>query len=263
MKTPCHLFLIAFMVLIAFQACKTPEKTVGSDKQKTMNQTISKKDTIPNKDIKTVMTGKNALDTIKGNTTKNGITKDTIATEKISISNPKIHPPLEEGIIDENREYIDDDNNTTPRYKITEMSNFNPFLEKMYPGVKWKHYDNEYPEESYNVYAAFYKGTEFFYQYLNSFVYYFYDIGQISHADIIKTAIFWILQPMYSKIELSNTVLYDQKDEDRFNHFDYYYTTGTINGEKLEVYTIIRNNQIETFRALKNEVEIKGLGFFI
>jgi hypothetical protein len=257
MKTKFIYLLLSFIAAIAFEACKTSEKT--TDKEKQINITISEKDTL-SVNNKTVITGKNDLDTINSLTAKNILVKDTIETEKIPLINPKIHPyTLSDYSKDSNLEEI----NLQPRYKIIELSNFNPFLEKMYSGVIWKHYDNEFPQERYNVYAAFYKGTEFFYEYVNSFVYYFYDIGEISHADLIKTATFWILQPLYPDVEVYKTELYDQKDMDEHTHYKYYYTTGRINGEKLEIYAIIWNDQIYKFRALKNKVEIKGLGSFI
>jgi len=255
MKTQNYLLLSAFTIAIAFHACKTSEKSIDADNVKTTNKTISNKDTLPNND-KTVIKGKNDLDTIKGITTKSGIVKDTIETENISLINPKIHPITASANVDMN---MVEKNYPEPHHKITKLSNFNPFLESMYLGAKWERFESE----NLNCFLANYKGADFASGHVNSFVYYFYDMGQITHADLIKTVTFWMLIPEYPKIEIFTSELYDQKDLDEYTHYNYYYTIGEINGEKLEVYTIIWNDQIYKFRALKNKVEIKESGFFI
>ncbi len=257
MKKIIILLLLAFTAAIAFQACKTKEKTV----EKNINKTISISDTIQNSDIKTVIVKKNIIDTnnivnIKSNITTGNVKNDTINPEKIPVMNPKIHPY----VMVDSYEFSENEDVSTPRYKTTELSNFNPFLESMYPGTKWVHLKNE----NLNCYQALYKGADFSETYVNSFVYYFYDIGGISHSDLIKTAILWILLPRYSNIEVSKTKLYKQEKEKGYETFyKYYYTTGTINGEKLEVYTTIRNSQIYTFKALKSGIEIRQLISFI
>jgi hypothetical protein len=251
-----YILLFAFLAIAFFQTCKSRENLTGKNEKQTNNKQLVSSDTIP---AYYARNGNNQ-DTIEKVTIQMKSLIDTINTEKISTINPKIHPDV---LPFDSKDTVKVKENEVPNYKITKLSNFNPFLETMYPGVEWKRYDNDNPNNRYHVYAAFYKGTQFLHEYVNSFVYYFFDIGEISHEDLIKTVTYWILQPLYPEIEITSTKLYDQKDEDKFNHFDYYLSTGVINGEKLEVYTIIRNDQVYKFRALKNKVEIRGLGFFI
>ncbi len=256
-----YFILFTILAIVLFQTCKPKQNLTGKNEKQTNSKLLVSNDTIPANYVK----NENNQDTIKQEITQRKSIKDTAILESIPgipVMNPKIHPIT---ILDTNEEpdQVYDKLKTKPELTTIELSDFNPFLEKMYPGTKWRQEQHESHELYINRYIAVYKGAEFVCTYLNSFVYYFYDIGEISHDNLIKTAIYWCLQPEYPNIIINEIKLYEQRDEDQFNHFDYYHILGHVGNDKLEVYIIIRNHQIATFKAYKNKSLIKLLGSFI
>ena len=250
--------LLAILVIVLFQTCKPKQNLAGENEKQTSNKQVIGNDTIPVNYVEK----KNGTDTTKLDIVKEKSAKDTVPSVKIPVINPKIHPETVM-VIDDGPEPVYDKFKTTPKIERTEISNFNPFLEKMYPGAKWYHDTYDDYEYYVNRYIATYKGAEFACTYVNSFVYYFYDVGEISHEDLIKTLIYWCLQPEYPDINITETKLYDEKKFDDFSTNKYYLTTGKIDNESLEVKIIINRDMICSIVARKNQKLIKQLISFI
>ncbi len=255
-----YFILFAILAIVLFQTCKPKQNLAGKNEKQTNNKQLANNDTVP---ISYVKNGNNQ-DTVKQEITQQKSVKDSVITEKIPVMNPKLYDPAYT-IIDDSEDTEPEYNKlkTAPTAERKEILNFCPFLEKMYPGAKWYHDKYDGHELYVNRYVATYRGTEFLDTYINSFAYYFYDVGEISHKDLIKTAIYWILQPEYPNIIIDETKLIDEKKFDQFSTNKYYLTTGKINNDVLEVHTIINKDMICNFIARKNQKLIKRLISFI
>jgi hypothetical protein len=238
------------MATALFQTCKPKKELTGKEEKHENNKQLVSNDTLPIKDVG----NKSKSDTTNQDIVQKKSTNDTITKGKIPLMNPKLYDPAYT-IID-TTDYPEPEYakfQTAPKIDRKEISNFNSFLENMYTGAKWYHDKHESIEYYVNRYRATYKGTEFSFQAINSFVYYFYDIGEITHEDIIKTAVYWIILPKYPNVVVNEIKLVGERDFNKTPSVKVkikdYVTTCKINNETLEVYTVFEEYKLYSFKA--------------
>jgi hypothetical protein len=236
MKKLNYLILLAYLVAIAFQACKTSEKSINADKEKITNNAISKKDAILLKDYITVVSAKNVIDT-------NSVVKKNDRSNEKKI---------------EFKEFRD---STIPYIDIKDLHAEFPLghpittqlpqiFTKLFPDVSWELiYVNDGHEK---MYRASYKGNFYGYSIINNLIYSFYKSGELEEREIIEFFIFWIFHPIDNLMKIISI-------DECFGCYGTanYYVNAMINNENIDIYLLVKDKRIVDFGAFKNGKLIK------
>jgi hypothetical protein len=242
MKKLSPLLILAFMAVLAFQACKTKENLTDNNSNKTTGNQTANNDTIKNKNINNTIVIENNTDSTKNNTVQEKSTKDTILNVYVVPEEDLIDydPPIEQQM-------------TAPMPKI---------VTDLFPDYEWKLFvDNE----GYNKYYSTYVGNRIYgYDVLNDLVASKYKKGEISDEQLIKLYISLLFHPYDPNLEIGLT-----KHEENTMHlsFNKYRSSSTYNyktvivykGEQVEFYSLVKDNKYLGCMAVKNGRMIKQL----
>jgi hypothetical protein len=195
--------------------------------EKTTNQTISKKDTIPNKDIKTI----------------------------ISYNNDIVRK--EDSVVRKNNEFKELRDSTIPYMELKDLhgeipegqpitTSLPPIFTELFNDVKWELVINN---EGLNRYYRTTNLDKYYsYDLINEFINLKYKVGEIKDKQIIDLFIFWFFHPYDTNMILISTKYYENKIKKYYN----YESLIIFNGEEIQFYSIVKENKFIAYKSFKN-----------